>query len=1021
MSLRPFLLAFALAVLASSSELAAQMVHGPKIPTFNAVFGLNPQDKAATCQFLGSTAKGNILWPGEKAEFSFQLVNVSAAPLKAEGFAELIPYGTRGIPGDIWTPEMFKLEGSSRVPLAVELQPGEFKNFSVAPSIPERFGAFGLVVDLGASGRYFVTSFVRAFKPEGALERHSQIVTDVTDPDVLSRLGVNPNRLEIPIMLRSATRDYEKRLDELCAKLDAYKLDGMSILLQIGANNDASAQPLGRPRPHLEADGSMKDGKSDMTPMPQFDGEFKAFVKELLAREGWPKGPVSGVMLCNEPWEGISISGWGADMIRFRELYSKLGEAVDESRAEAGTDVLIGGCDSSSNTFDKLFGDGKTDFLKHLDFCSIHYQGMNPPSTYVSWRERKSLRGPVRTWDTESWIANTDDRVAAAIAACLSCGYERVVGVAAINIAYYDKKADIFVAPGKKQRLAYGHTWSLAASLSASQHFIGQRKFRELLFKNGLPWVIVFDGVSNPEDGTVVVIGDLGAVFGHDAVPFRNARGFAEIKRKPELQKRLAALPPDAPKQEREALERDIRHEVLSGASLALKADGTRFKLYDFYGNPLPASDGLIEIPLDGRGFFLRADGSNGSFAALLNALRVAKISGVEPLDKKLRDMLSPVDKDGSSFTLSLTNVLNKPVSGALSVSVEGLKIQEPERPLSFAPNETKALTFGVSGAARQDNSYKFKMSFDAGADGVSYHEEALHVNLIAKRSIAVDGSLDDWQGVLPQAIRGEGPGGPSLTEAAWLPFVKFEDDSVKGFSTGYLAYDKDYFYFAAKVADSTPDGGGLRFEKRDDEQFYYPQTSYSKDRKTVFNWPDGVRRYSYRMRPILPWAGDTVQIAFNAIPEKKDWLPFFPGTLPGYTGYQDSDYEYTLLKVADANGGGTEIWRTFVPGMPRKHFYPRQGASPFDGPVKDGKLAIVQTPAQRVVECAIPWSEIPEVKKRLDSGATVKFSFRVNDDKSSNCLELAKDRSVSKNNYLAFHPDWSEHWANELEFSFEK
>jgi len=37
------------------------------------------------------------------------------------------------------------------------------------------------------------------------------------------------------------------------------------------------------------------------------------------------------------------------------------------------------------------------------------------------------------------------------------------------------------------------------------------------------------------------------------------------------------------------------------------------------------------------------------------------------------------------------------------------------------------------------------------------------------------------------------------------------------------------------------------------------------------------------------------------------------------------------------------------------------------------------------------------------------------------NCMELARERSVSKRNSRAFHADWKEHWANEVEFTFEK
>ena len=45
---------------------------------------------------------------------------------------------------------------------------------------------------------------------------------------------------------------------------------------------------------------------------------------------------------------------------------------------------------------------------------------------------------------------------------------------------------------------------------------------------------------------------------------------------------------------------------------------------------------------------------------------------------------------------------------------------------------------------------------------------------------------------------------------------------------------------------------------------------------------PQGVRRYSYRMKPIQPWKGDTLQIAFNVIdPAQKDWIVNPPGTMP--------------------------------------------------------------------------------------------------------------------------------------------
>src|SRR6202042_2418695 len=163
----------------------------------------------------------------------------------------------------------------------------------------------------------------------------------------------------------------------------------------------------------------------------------------------------------------------------------------------------------------------------------------------------------------------------------------------------------------------------------------------------------------------------------------------------------------------------------------------------------------------------------------------------------------------------------------------------------------------------------------------------------------------------------------------AWLPFEKFDKSQTQGFATGYMAYDDNYFYFAAKVADATPDGGTLRFATRDDDEYFYPEKSQGTEHELQrnqtaplldFTWPEGVRRYSYRKDAYLPCgsapAFDNVQIGFNVLNSADKWcLPNPPGTMPGYIGYQDTDYEYALNKVSDAQGGGTEIWRLEVPG----------------------------------------------------------------------------------------------------------
>ena len=81
-----------------------------------------------------------------------------------------------------------------------------------------------------------------------------------------------------------------------------------------------------------------------------------------------------------------------------------------------------------------------------------------------------------------------------------------------------------------------------------------------------------------------------------------------------------------------------------------------------------------------------------------------------------------------------------------------------------------------------------------------------------------MDGNLDDWQGVIPQTSAQTV--GASETEKAYLPFKNWDRQSGGGAVTAWLAYDDNFFYFAAKV----PSMDGLpRFETRNDDDYFYP------------------------------------------------------------------------------------------------------------------------------------------------------------------------------------------------------
>ena len=953
----------------------AQMVTGSEMTDFNQAFGL--AGKGPAIRQTACSQGANVLWPGEEATFTFFVE--PAVAFKGSLKVDVVHYGTRGTPGDWWRPVVFKIEDSSTTTVEVDL-PAAGGSVTAKPRIGDRFGGYAIILDFGERGRRFGASCVRVPAPDPGRVWLPTYAMDLGWPhemspvvfNVFKRLGVKGARTE---------GGYNSIAD---AHPDWAMANDVTLMLTVGcAATPAEQQPLGRGRPWLKPDGELIEGiKEDLVWLPSFDLEFKRYLKEILVKHGWPKGPVNAVELWNEPWEGVSISGWAADIPRFRELYRVMAETVLEARKEAGVKVLIGGACSSANTRDKLFCDGTDTFLPWLDFVSIHYQPLSAdPVLEPKWMNRQGEFGRVKVWDTESWVANSDDRVAGVIASMRAMGQDRTAGIYAGNV-FTSQKPRI-----AGQEYAVAQVWAPGAAVAACQKFIGQRAFKEILFKNGLPWVFVFDGLPqrvngertgsiDPDDGTVVVVGDLSASYDKNRTLFRSV-----------------GLTPDA--------------------RMELPDEGGRFGLLDFYGNPLPAAAGRIQIPLNQLGYFLRSDGRPGSFARLVAALRKAAISGLEPVELVARDLTAPVAAK-PALRIKVTNVLNRPVEGTLGTTLDGLVVEPASQSVRLGAHESREVRFTVAGGKpTEDNNYRLLVTFDGGNEGMVKHAELIHVNTITRRRIVVDGNLDDWQGVVPQSSANTVSA--SQSEKAYLPFANWDRQGGGGKVTAWLAYDERFFYFAARVPQMDD---LIRYETRDDDSFFYPEKVMGKGKELA--WPAGVRRYSYRKDFDIPSGNGkhNIQIAFNAIaPPEKGHFEYPPGTMPRFCAYYDTDYEFALNKVGDAYGGGTEIFCLQKPGMVRKHFFPRQPRAPLDGgPVKGDARLVVNG---NVVECAIPWSELPAVKSRLDARQTVKFSFRVNN--GGDAFELAAGRSVSQDNCFAFHNEWTTHWANELEFGFEK
>ena len=73
---------------------------------------------------VAGRAGPNILLPGEKGTFTLRISNKSSQQLMALGRIEVIQYGTRGRPGDSWSPEMFRIRHTSVASFTVAVPVG---------------------------------------------------------------------------------------------------------------------------------------------------------------------------------------------------------------------------------------------------------------------------------------------------------------------------------------------------------------------------------------------------------------------------------------------------------------------------------------------------------------------------------------------------------------------------------------------------------------------------------------------------------------------------------------------------------------------------------------------------------------------------------------------------------------------------------------------------------------------------------------------------------------------------------
>jgi len=611
------------------------------------------------------------------------------------------------------------------------------------------------------------------------------------------------------------------------------------------------------------------------------------------------------------------------------------------------------------NTEDKLYSDGSKEFDDYVDIFTDHYV---PPA--MCYGPMVAAAHGKESMETETWFVHTEYLLPQGVAQFMGSGQKR--------IAPWHPRVLFDELPGTND--GYFIPAPVVAATAAFNYFVTGKTFEKLVFKDHLPWVFQF-GKDADKDALLVVFGQLMPVGGNNP------------------KERLWAQVDDAK----------------GGEMVINNADGL-LQFYDLAGNLAYVGEKEVKLPMTIFPTYITC--KKGPKAAA-ERLAAARITGKRPVEILPRDFTTLLTAPGAKLNVGLHNCLNRKITGRLRVGkiAEGITLKADVQDVVLDAGQTKTLAFDVAAAKpTASNSYPFAFQFTSDAGNAEY-EENLNVAVAVKKTIKIDGKLDDWKdipGVMIVATKEK----TDLTELLRRPWLDMKEKQPDGtFGEVKLAWDDKFLYVAAMVNDPTDEKSPIRMEGRDENSYFHTKADdeLPQFKKFLEKYPGRSMAevpYVYARSPEagIPFRRDRLQVAFDVVDDWHDLKPTTDRVPYGFHNVPDTDYEYSLYLCGD---GKSELWRQLAPGVARIHDFPRQPRGKFTtGPVDKAIHTVVRDANAKtyVYEMAIPKSEL--TKLDLKAGTTLGFAWKIgNSDGPS--VEYGHDKAVTKINGLTLHPYW--------------
>ena len=437
----------------------------------------------------------------------------------------------------------------------------------------------------------------------------------------------------------------------------------------------------------------------------------------------------------------------------------------------------------------------------------------------------------------------------------------------------------------------------------------------------------------------------------------------------------------------------------------------------------LPQSDGLQAWDITGREISPGPDGLTVPFTAVpvyittdtLSVMELRRrianglIRNITPVNLYAFSRLDDPAKPGQ-LSVRIENQDNVALQGTLQIKVDGSS-QENSSPFSVDPAQLTEVTVPWPGdvPVNAHNQYGVTVTASSSTAGTVTRRQIVSVARFAKRTIAFQGSLDDWHGLTPVLLDSQllnqdadlsqyllNPGLDRTTSDT-------QDDRIV--TRVYTAYDTDNVYLGAAVHEN-------EFHCSAGEP---AEVGHGKKRATVpykNGLPDGLKH------AVL--TGDVFQFSFGFRDRVPGWGRQMGDPYAWKGSFYDVDYSY----VAHASTEGDKLIRIWGAQTSRLNGY-QTVAIPGQGPVPGAKIKITRDEKSKITlyEVAIPRSELAlfdPAAGRCRFGFIIYNSEKVGGSDGLNWSDAAGVFDHWRN-VGSFPPTWFQKTACQTFFGIEK